>query len=94
LLLESKTKTSYTKNPLSGWVNAAIAEEFELVPPPTAFIAFVVASLRVVCIFDLNASNMGPNNDIVNQNMDFVAYLVSSYCLVELSHYYCYLAIS
>jgi hypothetical protein len=41
LLLESKTKTSYTKNPLSGWVNAAIAEEFELVPlPPTAFIVF------------------------------------------------------
>ena len=43
-------------------MNAATAEEFE--PPPTTFIAFVVALFRVVCIFDLNASIMGLNNDI------------------------------
>jgi hypothetical protein len=39
------------------------AEVFEPAAP-TAFIALVVALLRVVCIFDLNASNMGLNNDI------------------------------
>ena len=32
---------------------------------PIAFIAFVVASLRVVCIFDLNASNIRLNNNDV-----------------------------
>ena len=54
LLLESRTNTSYTKNPLSGLINAATAEEFEPAPPALiAFMAFVVALLRVVCIFDL-----------------------------------------
>ena len=57
--------TSYTKNPLSGWITAATAEEFEPAPPALiAFMAFVVASLRVVCIFDLNASSIGLNSDI------------------------------
>jgi hypothetical protein len=45
-------------------MNAATAEAFERAPPPTEFIAFVVAPLRVVCTFDLNISNMGLNNDM------------------------------
>ena len=35
-------------------MNAATAEAFERAPPPTEFIAFVVAPLRVVCTFDLH----------------------------------------
>src|SRR5918911_4308885 len=61
LLLESRTNTLYTKNPLSGCMNAATAEEFE---PPTALYALVIASFNVVWIFALYASIIGLSSDI------------------------------
>ena len=44
----------------------------EIKPPPTAFNAFVVASFRVVCILDLNASIIGLNSDTEYQFAEFI----------------------
>lgn len=52
-----------------------------LSPRPTAFSAFVVTSLRVVCIRDLNVSFMGLNNDVGHDQ--FTEFMVPGFRLLN-----------